>query len=342
MASGQVLDLQVTATTPTPSYAVAIHWGGGQVGRALHGPYQCMSTINQSISFGTASSSNPRVDYVVMRSADPGVDTTPDKSWFPTVLQGSPGATPVEPTHLIQDADLLLAAVTIRRNASEILSGDISDRRVFAAARGGAYLKSAVDTRPGAFPGMLRYNMAGKVYETWDVGQSAWVSVVPSAPWVPFTPILRTTAGPGPGVPGGQDVNLGGGGLSSGRYQVVGKICHIYMYFAWGSPPYNGGFGGIDALLPPNIVSVNFRTQWVQAHLWVKNNAMVADFHGQGAVYPNFTSITPWFVFSRSDNATAPYVIATSAAAAGTGVPRVPGGFPEGGQLIINGEFEIQ
>jgi hypothetical protein len=87
---------------------------------------------------------------------------------------------------------------------------------------------------------------------------------------------------------------------------------------------------------------VNHRTQWVQAHLWVKNNVMIADFHGQGAVYPNFNSITPWFVKSRSDNSTETYKISTSPGAAGTGVPLVPGGFPEGGQLIINGEFEIQ
>jgi hypothetical protein len=301
-----------------------------------------VSTTNQSIAFGAPSATNPRIDYVIMRSADPGVDTTPDKSWSPAVLQGSPGATPVEPIAQLLDSDLLLAAVTIRAGAGQVLSGDISDRRVYAAARGGAYLKSAVDNRAGAFPGMLRYNLAERAYETWDAPQARWIPVVPSAPWVEFTPILRCTAGPGPGVPGGNVINLGGGGISSGRYQILGKICHIYMFFAWGSPPYNGFSGGVDAVLPPGIVSVNNRTQWIQAHLWVKTNAMVADFHGQCAVYPNFATLTPWFVFSRSDNATAPYVIANTPAAAGTGVPLVPGGFPEGGQLILNGEFEIQ
>lgn len=293
-----------------------------------------MSTINQSIGFGTPSATNPRVDYVVMRVADPGIDTTPDKSWFPVVLQGSPGATPVEPIAQVRDTDLLLAAVTIRAGASQVLSGDISDRRVYAAARGGAYLKSAVDVRPGAFPGMLRYNLAERRYETWDLTAGAWVPVVPSSPWISYTPTLQTT--------NGNTVNLGGGGVSSGRYQIVGKICHVYMYFAWGAAPFNGGSGIIWSPLPNNIISVNNRTQWVQAHLWVKNNQMIADFQGQGAVYANYNSITPWFVLSRSDNATAPYTIATSGGAAGTSTPRVPGGFAEGGQLIINGEFEIQ
>jgi hypothetical protein len=293
-----------------------------------------MSTINQSISFATASATNPRVDYVVMRVADPGIDTTPDKSWFPLVLQGSPGATPVEPIAQLQDTDLLLAAVTIRAGASQVLSGDISDRRLYTAARGGAYLKSAVDNRKGAFPGQMRYNLAERSYETWDATPGTWVPVVPASPWISYTPTLRTTHG--------HVVNLGGGGVSSGRYQILGKVCHVYMYFEWGAAGYNGGSGLIWSPLPNNIISVNFRTQWVQAHLWVKNNAMIADFHGQGAVYPNYNSITPWFVFSRSDNATAPYQIASSVGAAGTGIPRVPGGFPEGGQLIINGEFEIQ
>ena len=334
MASGQVLDLQVSPTTPTPSFAVTIHWGGAQVGRSLHGPYLCTSTINQSVSFSAPSATNPRIDYVVMRTADPGLDPTPTRSWFPVVLQGVPGASPLEPTSQITDADLLLAAVTIRPGASQVLSGDIADRRVFAAARGGAYLKSAVDNRPGAFPGMLRYNLAGASYETWNAAANAWVPVVPSAPWITYTPTLQTT--------NGNTVYLGGGGFSSGRYQITGKICHVYMYFEWGSAPWNGGSGIVWSPLPNNILSVNHRTQWVQAHLWVKNNVMIADFHGQGAVYPNFNSITPWFVKSRSDNSTETYKISTSPGAAGTGVPLVPGGFPEGGQLIINGEFEIQ
>lgn len=333
-ASGQVLDLQVTATTPTPTLAVSIHWGGGQVGRALHGPYQCASTINQSIAFAAPSATNPRIDYVAMRVADPGVDSTPDKSWFPVVLQGSPGATPVEPLAQVLDSDLLLAAVTIRAGAGQVLSGDISDRRVFAAARGGSYLKSAVDNRNGAFPGQLRYNIAERSHETWDASLNVWVRVVPASPWISYTPLLQTS--------GGQTVQLGVGGFSSGRYQIIGKVCHVYMYFEWGSAPFNGGYGVVFSPLPNGVLSVNHRTQWTQAHLWVRQPSMVADFHGQGAVYPNYNSITPWFVYSRSDNATSPYLIATSQGSAGTGVPRIPSGFPEGGQLIINGEFEIQ
>ena len=334
MASGVVLDLLVTATSPSPTFAVSRNWGGGQVGRANYGPYQCASTNPETITFDAPHASNPRIDYVVMRVQDPGIDSSPTKSWLPVVLKGTAAVSPLEPSALVQDYDLLLAAVTIRAGTASILPGDISDRRVFVASRGAPYLKSAVDVRNGAFPGMMRYDLAARTYETWNTEADAWVAVVPSNPWVSYTPILQTT--------NGNTVNLGGGGFASGRYQIIGKICHIYMYFAWGSAPYNGGSGTIWSPLPNNIHSVNNRTQWVQSHLWVRNSAMIADFHGQGAVYANYNSITPWFVNSRSDNATQPYRIATTAGAAGTGVPLVSGGFPEGGELIINGEFEIQ
>jgi hypothetical protein len=334
MASGIVLDLRVTSTTPSPSMNVSINFGGGQVGRALHGPYQCASTTSQSVAITTANVSNPRIDYVVMRSADPGVDSSPTQSWFPVVLAGTPSATPLEPTASVQDGDLLLAAVTVRANSSSILSGDISDRRVFVASRGAPYLKSAVDNRAGAFPGMMRYNLATAAYETWNATQAAWLPVVPSSPWIDYSPRLQTY--------NGQTVNLGTGSFSTGRYQVQGKVCHIFMYFAWGSPPYNGGNGIIYSPLPSGIVTVNNQTQWIQCHLWNRTNADVGDWPGQAACYANNTGITPWFPWSQTNVRNAPYVIATAQGVAGTGTPYIAGGFPEGGQLTINGTFEIQ
>lgn len=329
-----ILDFQVT---PVSGLTLQINFGNAQIGRQNNGPYLGTSTAAQQVTLTTANSSNPRIDYVIIRSADPGVDSSPNKSWFPVVLVGTPAAIPGEPAAQLTDGDLLIAAVTVRTGTSTILAGDISDRRQYCAARGGVYVKSAIDTRPGSYPGQLRYNPTSKAYETWDADAVAWTLVVtPSVGWTQYTPRL-IAAGTG------TDVFRGDGATTFGRYQQVGKFVSVFMYFGWGSPPYNGHYGNITATMPSGMRSVVCQTQWTLAHIFIDHQPGGSwSIPGQGAVYSNTTTIEPRFPIDTSHSNLGTYRIATSQGAGGTGIPLISGGFPEGGELILNGTYEVQ
>jgi hypothetical protein len=346
MSGGTLLDFQVTAAG---GMAVTINFGTGQVGRNNLGPYLVSSPGTQNVTIGAANPSNPRIDYVCMRCADP--DTAVDgaaitQTWYPVVYPGTPAGAPVGPSSSLKDGDLFLAAITVRANTSSIAAGDIADQRTAVVARGGITPKLPQDTRPGAYDGQYRDNWGTYALERWIDSQSAWIPVATPAQWSQYTPRLLCTGT-------STDINIGTGAQRVGHYQQVGKMLTFNLNFVWGTSPYNGGTGGIYSLLPAGFTSAANMPQWVQCHGQFRPAGAPApgtvDLPGQALIPANSTTIQPWFpvdvggaISPTAIMSNSQYAIAYTAGTVGTGVPNFTTGFPEGGYITITGMIEIQ
>jgi hypothetical protein len=122
-----------------------------------------------------AADTNPRVDLVVLR-LNPTSNTI-----TPVVIKGQPAATnPSEPTVVVTDAanyDIPIAAVSVAAGATSLTSGNLFDRRIFAAMQWGTW---ETQSRPGTAlnPGAPRkgqpgFNSTLAAPEYWD--GTAWV-----------------------------------------------------------------------------------------------------------------------------------------------------------------------
>lgn len=333
-----ITDYQCTQTSPSATMAVTVQAGQSQVYRSLGGPYQGTSTATFNVSIG-ASNTSPRIDYVVMRFRDLGLDGSGSAvaTYAPIVLAGTPSGSPVEPTGLLTDGDLLLAAVTVRANTTSILNSDISDRRVYNVARGGIYPKSSSDTRNGAYGGHTRYNQASGAYEGWD--GSNWNVIAAPYTWSTFTPVLtyQGASGGGSGSPG--TVSLGTGGTALGRYLQVGKTLYLRYVFNGGTSP-NGGSGSIYTVLPGSFVSAMSGETQILAKL--NTPATSGIWNGVCFIPANSTQMFPYFPNSQSDNRMNQWMVANSPGVTGTGVPAVSGQLSNPSVLVIQGVVEVQ
>lgn len=333
-----ISDYQCTQTTPSATMAALVQAGQAQVYRSLGGPYQGTSTASFTVAIGAANTS-PRIDYLVMRFRDIGLDSSGSAvaTYAPIVLPGTPSGSPVEPTGSLTDGDLLIAAVTVRANTTSILTSDISDRRVFNTARGGIYPKSSTDTRNGAYAGHTRYNLTSGSVETWD--GSAWQVIAAPYVWSSFTPTLtyQGAGGGGSGSPG--TVNLGTGGTALGRYLQVGKTLSLRYVFNGGTSP-NGGSGSIYTVLPGSFVSaMNGETQ-ILAKL--NTPATSGIWNGVCFIPANSTQMFLYFPNSQSDNRLNQWMVANSPGVTGTGVPAVAGQLSNPSVLVVQGIVEVQ
>ena len=339
---GTIQDLRVVPATPTPNMTTFVQTGGHQVSRTSRGPYQAFLSSGLSVTHSASNASNPRKDYVVARVRDPGYDGTVLRTLEFLVLQGSPAASPIEPTSQVTDGDVVLASVTIRAGATTIVAGDIEDRRMFNVARGGVYPKSAYDNRDGTYAGQLRYNVAAQTFEGWS--GTNWVPVASMTQWGEFTPDLRYRGANNAGPSGSVNLGTGGSPRAVGRWSLLGKTLDFSYHFRYGTTGYFAGPGDIYTPLPLHINGQMFRnpdrTQWCHAHLFVNVPQLWGDFIGGGLLQSNVQDIVPFFALDYNTSRTGPHRVATATGAHSTGIPLVPGGFPQGGELHLNGTVE--
>lgn len=335
-----ITDYQVTQTSPSATMAVLVQPGQLVVNRSLGGPYFGTSNAAFNVTI-PAANTNPRIDYVVMRVRDLGVDgvSSAVQTYAAVVLSGTPSGSPSEPVSQLTDGDVLLAAVTVRANTTSILNSDISDRRVFVTAEGGIYPLSAVDTRNGAYPGHTRYNMNTGATEQWN--GIAWVVIAAPTVWSSWTPSL-TYAGSG-GVSAGT-ATLGTGAVVTGRYMLQGKRLEIAYTFQWGTSGYNAGEGAIQTTLPPGMTSRAVGETQIFCQ-WYSGTSTQTIWAGAAFVPANSNSVRPQFPISAAACNLLPFQVGgNGSTGAGTGVPLITGQFSDGPGAIlnINGTIEIQ
>jgi hypothetical protein len=329
-SAGYSNDLQVNATS---GMSVTINGGHYAVDRSPYGLYVGAATGSITVTHGTSSPSLPRIDYVVLRVRDSGIDTGVTESAKVIILAGSPGSVPVEPSAQMTNGDLLLASVRIRANTSSVLSTDITDRRVWITARGGITPRRSGDTSVGAYEGQYADDPTNDNLIRWS--GSAWEPVASPAVWTTFTPRLMCDGT-------NTDINIGSGAKLSCRYQLLGKTLRFNYFFKWGTAPFNGGWGNIYTLLPAGLYAATADFSWWNtAHLWINNAVFVADFDGSSWLRGGTNKMYPSFPINPSTGASGFYRIATTSGVAGGSVPHVVNGFAEGGELNMSGAIEV-
>ena len=333
-----ITDYLVSQASPSANMTVLVQPGQLLINRSSGGPYIGTSNAAFSVTI-PASNTNPRIDYVIMRVRDLGIDGVGSaaRTYDAVVLSGTPGGSPAEPVSQLTDGDIVLAAITVRANTTSILNSDISDRRLFVAAQGGIYPMSANDTRVGAYPGQVRYNMNTKNYDGWD--GTAWVVIASPSVWSSWSPPLNYA---GAGGVGSGVVALGSGGIVNGRYLVQGKRLDIAYTWTWGSSGYNAGAGALTSLLPPGMVSRSLNETHIPC-FWYSGSTTLNAFAGLCFIAPNSNVLRPRLPVSL----TSPRIDGlqvSNGSGVGTGIPLIPGAFSDGpaAVLTIAGSLEIQ
>jgi hypothetical protein len=337
-----ITDYQVTQTSPSASMGVLVQPGQLIVNRSLGGPYIGTSNAAFTVTI-PASNTNPRIDYVVMRVRDLGIDGVGSavQTYAAVVLSGTPSGSPSEPVSQLTDGDVLLAAITVRANTTTILNSDISDRRLFVTAEGGIYPMSAVDSRNGAYPGHTRFNMNTGSTEQWN--GSAWVIIASPSVWSSWTPSLTYL---GAGSVGAGTVNLGSGAIITGRYMLQGKKLQLAYTFQYGTSGFNSGAGAIRTTLPPGMTSRAVGETQILCQLYTGTTTALV-FCGTAHIPANSNSIRPQFPQSLTQTNIGAWAVSGTqgtAGAAGTGWPLIAGQFSDGPAAIlnVNGTIEIQ
>lgn len=310
--------------------------GNYAIDRGAGNLYLGMAYQTWTLTLDQGDAVNPRIDMVVIRHADPGLsgETSTTQSAWPVILKGSPAATPVKPTAQMTAADVPLLSCTVGggSNANAILA--LTDERQIIVTRGGIYPRHSNDARPGAYEGHYRDNVANDNLERWS--GTAWEPVASPAVWTTFTPRLIATGT-------NTDINIGTNAIKTCRYQLLGKTLRFQYFFKWGAQPWNGGSGAIYTLLPTGYVAAdNTFTWWFSSHLWVNNaQGTVGDIGGWGWMRGGTNKLQPSFPVTANNLIQGYYTIANAQGAGNTGCPQV-NAYPEGGELAISGQIEVQ
>lgn len=274
-----------------------------------------------TVTHPSASPTNPRIDYVIVRTRDPGIDTGVTESAKVIILPGSPSPVPAEPADQLTSGDLLLAAVLIRAGTVSIAATDVADRRRWVTARGGITpYDPAVYTPVGAYEGQYFDNVATEALERWD--GTKLVQVAQASPWVDFTPVLVSSAGP---------VNLGPNGIAQGAYQKLGKTLNVRYYFQ-AFRPCNFGFGPITSLLPGGFVAGGVPAPMEDQHGRAQLNTQSPNYQswiGDSGIYSGQNIVRPSFALAQNKVDMGWYQVASQAGAPGTGIPMIPNEFPD-------------
>lgn len=326
--------------TPGGAMAVTVYGGQYQVDRGALGVFIGAVTASVTVPIAAPNPTNPRIDYVVIRTRDPGIDDNVTESAKIIILQGDPSPVPDEPVDQLTSGDLLLAAVVVRVGASSILASDIADRRRFVVARGGITPYSAAQGTPTpAYAGQYFDNLDTLALERWN--GTELIPVATGTGWREFTPKLY--AGGDGVVSGTTECWLGTGAEYFGRYQVVGKRCDLTVVIRAGSAPLNMGVGIINSLLPEGLLARASSSTWPAqqwyANLYTQNGD---DWPGQAGVRDNTNVISLAFPINRNTPRIQSYIVATQQGVPGGGTPLIEGGFPDPLILAFHGFLEIQ
>lgn len=150
-SSGGGTDLRVQPQsspnmTVKVSPAVAVIQGAAS---SLQGPYTYALDAVTNLTISAAHASLSRTDRIVVRIRDSTFDTSGQKDSGLIVITGTPGAgTPAVPT----DATYYtLALIVVTAAKTSIVTGDISDQRLFYASVGGT-IECTSTTRPSNVP----------------------------------------------------------------------------------------------------------------------------------------------------------------------------------------------
>lgn len=130
------------AVTPGVGLSVDVasgvaHVAGNQTDTVAHGVYVCCNSGTVNIPLEAADGSDDRIDLIVARVLDDFYDTGGLDEWRLESVTGTPAAVPVAPTPAF-DNYLILAEVLVPALATSVDPGNITDRRPFLAAAGGA------------------------------------------------------------------------------------------------------------------------------------------------------------------------------------------------------------
>ncbi|MEV5543122.1 hypothetical protein AB0L13_40505 [Saccharopolyspora shandongensis] len=284
-----------------------------------------------TLDIAPADQTNPRIDLIVARVADSAEDTG-DRRFTVEVVQGVASATPSEPSVSGMNC-VVVAAVRVKASATSITLADITDRRLFTRAPGGIRLSYNDNNRPGGGAGDFRYDLTTRELGVWT--GTEWSVAASAAGWKSWNAVLKAESD-------GSTVNLGTGGSVNAKYQVIGKMLTVRMLFRWGSGSYYAAPGNIYTELPPGFTNGAVH-QKISCSLWVpggpSNNR--GDYTGQCLVWENSRRLSPMFPVNPSDCRQNYYRITAAAGSPGSGVPVIPSGYPEGGNVAIWGVIEL-
>jgi len=144
-------------------------------------------------------------------------------------------------------------------------------------------------------------------------------------------------------------VNLGNNYQVEGRYIIVGHMLTFIYFFRWGDPPFNGGTQGIYSYLPRNFISTSYGEDhaFAKLHTAPRSGPLVWPQHtgqnwiGDAYLPPNSNLVKYAFPWSTNNCSLADYRMSMHQGVTDDGVPYIPGGFPEGGNLYVWGTLEI-
>lgn len=143
-------DMAVTQNgTPNMSVNVAAGRafirGGVSSGAATVGTYAVMNDATTNVSIAAADATNPRIDLVCVQVRDTNYGEAASEARF-FVVQGTPAAVPAVPS--ISGLNVLvLAQVAVGAAVTTIVTGNITDKRTYAASVGGIQ-RCTSTTRP--------------------------------------------------------------------------------------------------------------------------------------------------------------------------------------------------
>ncbi|MGW1678492.1 hypothetical protein [Saccharopolyspora sp. NPDC002376] len=284
-----------------------------------------------TLDIASADQTNPRIDLVIARVVDSAEDTG-TRTFTVEVVRGVAAATPSEPSVSGLNC-VVVSAVRVKASATSITLADITDRRLFTRAPGGIRLSYNDNDRPGGGAGDFRYDLTTRELGVWT--GTEWSVAASAAGWKSWNAVLKSESD-------GSTVNLGTGGSVNAKYQVIGKMLTVRMLFRWGSGSYYAAPGNIYTELPPGFTNGAVH-QKISCSLWVPggpaNNR--GDYIGQCLVWENSRRLSPMFPASPSDCRQNYYRITAAMGSPGSGVPTIPSGYPEGGNVAIWGVIEL-
>ena len=126
-------DLQVTQRGAGANMSVDVASGRAIIvgdSIANQGNYIVRSDATYNVPISAASTSNPRIDLIVAQVYDKQADGGTLYSWTPTVVTGTPAASPVAPS--LPPSAMALATVSVATNAASVTTTNITDQRILS------------------------------------------------------------------------------------------------------------------------------------------------------------------------------------------------------------------